>query len=77
MLNQHQLFKGRYEAVNVAGEGDVEKTHDDALAQMLTAIAENPRTITLSCGKFTAGVTVKDRRRYFSCKCYLPHCMTG
>jgi hypothetical protein len=60
MLNQHPAFKGQYEVVNVAGEGDVEKPYDDALAQVRTAIAENPRTITLSCGKLTTGVTVKE-----------------
>jgi hypothetical protein len=60
MLNQHPAFKGQYEVVNVAGEGDVEKPYDDALALVRTAIAENSRTITLSCGKLTTGVTVKE-----------------
>ena len=59
MLKQHPGFQG-YEVVNVAGEGDVEKPYDDALAEVREAIKNHDRTITLSCGKLTTGVTVKE-----------------
>ncbi len=59
MLRRHPGFEG-YEVVNVAGEGDVEKPYDDALAEVREAIKNHDRTITLSCGKLTTGVTVKE-----------------
>ena len=59
MLKQHPGFQG-YEVVNVAGEGDIEKPYDDALAEVREAIKNHDRTITLSCGKLTTGVTVKE-----------------
>lgn len=59
MLKKHPCFQG-YEIVNVAGEGDVEKPYDDALAEVREAIKNHDRTITLSCGKLTTGVTVKE-----------------
>ena len=59
MLKKHPGFQG-YEVVNVAGEGDVEKPYDDALAEVRAAIKSHDRTITLSCGKLTTGVTVKE-----------------
>ena len=59
MLKEHPVF-GEYEIVNVAGEGDVEQPYDDALQAVRKAIKEKPYTITLSCGKLTTGVTVKE-----------------
>ena len=59
MLKKHPVFHD-YEVVNVAGEGDVEKPYDDALAEVREAIKNHDRTITLSCGKLTTGVTVKE-----------------
>ncbi len=59
MLKKHPSFQD-YEVVNVAGEGDVEKPYDDALAEVREAIQNHDRTITLSCGKLTTGVTVKE-----------------
>ncbi len=59
MLKKHPGFQG-YEVVNVAGEGDVEKPYDDALEEVREAIKNHDRTITLSCGKLTTGVTVKE-----------------
>lgn len=59
MLKEHPVFAA-YEIVNVAGEGDVEQPYDDALQAVRKAIKENPYTITLSCGKLTTGVTVKE-----------------
>lgn len=57
LLRRHPVF-GSYEIVNVAGEGDVEKPYDDALKEVRSAINKHDRTITLSCGKLTTGVTV-------------------
>ena len=61
LLQAHPVF-GKYIIVNVAGEGDVEMPYDDALALVRSAIQndENKGTITLSCGKLTTGVTVKE-----------------
>ena len=59
LLKQHPVFQS-YEIVNVAGEGDVEQPYDDALKAVRTAIKHHSHTITLSCGKLTTGVTVKE-----------------
>lgn len=64
----------KYQIVNVAGDGDDpiydrneskeqvekrEKKEHDALEKVKQAIANNDRTITISCGRLTTGVTVK------------------
>ena len=59
MLKSHPVFS-QYEVVNVAGEGDVEQPYDDALRAVRKAIKNNNRSITLSCGRLTTGVTVKE-----------------
>ena len=59
LLKEHPVFRN-YEIVNVAGEGDVEQPYDDALKAVRDAIKKNSHTITLSCGKLTTGVTVKE-----------------
>ena len=59
MLKEHPVFRN-YEVVNVAGDGDVEQPYDDALKAVRNAIKKNSHTITLSCGKLTTGVTVKE-----------------
>lgn len=59
LLKKHPVFRN-YEVVNVAGEGDVEQPYDDALKAVRGAIKMNSHTITLSCGKLTTGVTVKE-----------------
>ncbi len=61
LLKEHPIF-GQFEIVNVAGDGDEEVENDDALSLVEKAMGENPedsRTITLSCGKLTTGVSVK------------------
>ncbi|OPZ48564.1 MAG: Eco57I restriction-modification methylase [Bacteroidetes bacterium ADurb.BinA104] len=61
MLKTHPIFS-QFDIVNVAGEGDLEEENDDALNMVEKAMGDNPeetRTITLSCGKLTTGVTVK------------------
>jgi len=62
MLKNHAAFSF-FEIVNVAGEGDEEEAHDEALKKVRKAIkkaGENGYTITLSCGKLTTGVTVPE-----------------
>lgn len=68
LLKAHPIFgqfigaNGDSGIVNVAGDGDEEVESDDALKMVNAAIGDNPedtRTITLSCGKLTTGVTVR------------------
>jgi hypothetical protein len=64
MLKKHPLFgqESAFGIANVAGEGDHdEETHyQNALALVRKTIAEHPNSITLSCGRLTTGVTVKE-----------------
>lgn len=57
MLKEHRVFYD-YEIINVAGDGDEERPFDDALKLVQKGIKEHEKTITLSCGRLTAGVTV-------------------
>jgi superfamily II DNA or RNA helicase len=60
ILKAHNIFQ-HFTVVNVAGDGDEEVKKDDALRLVLNAISDKPeetRTITLSCGRLTTGVTV-------------------
>lgn len=61
MLRNHPVF-GLFEVVNVAGDGDEEEANEEALRKVEKAIGPDPdktRTITLSCGRLTTGVSVK------------------
>ncbi len=61
LLKAHSIFS-QFDIVNVAGDGDEEVENDDALKLVNKAMGDNPeetRTITLSCGKLTTGVTVR------------------
>lgn len=58
-----------YTIVNVAGEGDTQNRFDsyeqarfekNALERVREAICHNPKTITLSCGRLTMGVSVPE-----------------
>lgn len=60
LLRSHDTFR-KYKIVNVAGDGDEEEDHDEALQKVENAIGKDPtktRTITLSCGRLTTGVSV-------------------
>lgn len=62
LLKSHPVF-GFYSIVNVAGNGDEEIASKDALKAVREAITDHPektRTITLSCGRLTTGVTVPE-----------------
>lgn len=59
-LREHPVF-GYFEIVNVAGDGDEDEENRDALEMVKKAIGIDPdqtRTITLSCGRLTTGVSV-------------------
>lgn len=59
MLKNHPRFND-YEIVNIAGDGDEERPYDEALGLVKSAIKVYPKTITISCGKLTTGVTVRE-----------------
>ncbi|MBQ9496920.1 MAG: DEAD/DEAH box helicase family protein, partial [Selenomonadaceae bacterium] len=59
LLKRNKIF-GAFKVVNVAGNGDSDDEPDDALKQVRRAIDNHEYTITLSCGKLTAGVTVPE-----------------
>ena len=63
LMGKHPVFgSGQFNIVNVAGSDDEESA--DALNSVKTAIAGAEKTdtytITLSCGKLTTGVTIKE-----------------
>lgn len=70
-LKEHELFK-EYEIVLAAGNGiikdeeeefnDVEmnKTIEKSYDKVVKAIAENPKTITISVGQLTTGITIPE-----------------
>ncbi|MDO4466568.1 MAG: Eco57I restriction-modification methylase domain-containing protein [Bacillota bacterium] len=64
LMKKHPVFgSGVFEIVNVAGNGDEEEKYEEALKKVRNAIQntkEGEYTITLSCGKLTTGVTVKE-----------------
>lgn len=62
LLKSHPIF-GQFTILNVAGDGDEEIDSSSALDAVKNAITKNPedtRTITLSCGRLTTGVTVPE-----------------
>lgn len=72
LINRHKLHtKYGFEVVNVAGEGSgieeakdnagkIEQKEKDALRKVKKAIAGHKKTITLSCGRLTTGVSVPE-----------------
>lgn len=59
LIQQHPHFSD-FEVVNIAGDGDEEKPYDEALALVRSSIKSFSKTITISCGKLTTGVTVRE-----------------
>lgn len=67
MMKSHSIFS-LFKVVNVAGDGDEEEKSEEALKKVYNAIndaGEDGYTITLSCGKLTTGVTVKEWNTVF------------
>ena len=71
LLKEHPIFGtkcGKFHIINAAGDGNIEDKDGSALADVLNNIRgnkelnikEKPYTITLSCGKLTTGVSVKE-----------------
>lgn len=64
LMKSHPVFGSTaFKIVNVAGDGDSEEENKDALNLVKTAIKEagtEGYTITLSCGKLTTGVTIRE-----------------
>lgn len=64
LMMKHPVFgSGAFNIVNVAGAGDEEESYNDALSKVQNAIQETlpgNYTITLSCGRLTTGVTVRE-----------------
>ena len=66
LLKQHPVFSN-FEIVNVAGAGDYDENASslgatealDAVNKAIGSAPEESRTITISCGRLTTGVTVK------------------
>lgn len=62
LLKAHPVFS-QFDIVNVAGDGDEEIDTSDALKAVRKAMSNHPedtRTITISCGRLTTGVTVPE-----------------
>ena len=59
LIQRHPNFKD-FEVVNIAGDGDEEKPYDEALTLVRSSIKSYTKTITISCGKLTTGVTVRE-----------------
>jgi len=59
ILRTHPIFSG-FSIANIAGDGDAEQQYDVALKLVKKNIADHPYTITISCGKLTTGVTVRE-----------------
>ena len=60
LLGEHVFFKD-YEVILAAGNGDEDRITKTALEEVRQKIGKNPfetKTITLSCGQLTTGVTV-------------------
>ena len=60
ILQSHPVFQ-HFKVVNVAGDGDEDEENKNALAAVEEAIGKDPdatRTITLSCGRLTTGVSI-------------------
>ena len=73
MIDNHRIHTELgYEVISVAGEGSklelkdeddsagIEKIEKDALRKVQTAVKKFPKTITLSCGRLTTGVSVPE-----------------
>lgn len=64
LMLKHPVFgSGMFDIVNVAGNGDEEEDSEEALSKVRNAIksaGKDGYTITLSCGKLTTGVTVRE-----------------
>ena len=59
LLNHHSVFK-EYKVVLAVGNGDEESENQKAITEVREAIKNNDKTITLSVGQLTTGVTIPE-----------------
>ncbi len=63
LLKEHEVFS-EYEVIIAAGDGNAEtediSKNEESLARVKKAIEENDKTITLSVGQLTTGITVPE-----------------
>src|SRR5574344_1786426 len=59
LLKQHPVFK-EYEVILAAGSGDDDSENQKAITAVHDAIKKNDKTITLSVGQLTTGVTIPE-----------------
>lgn len=62
-LKKHPAFKDEYEVIVAAGDGkteDDDNAHQKAFDKVVDAIAKYDKTITLSVGQLTTGVTIPE-----------------
>ncbi len=59
VLKNHELFKD-YEVILAAGTGDNEGIGKQSLEKVQNAIRNYDKTITLSCGQLTTGITIPE-----------------
>ena len=70
LLKRHDIFK-HFSIVNVAGDKDADEARENALDELRTKITNRgrkTRSITLSCGRLTTGVTVPEWSAIFYLK---------
>ena len=59
LIKEHDTFK-QYYVINVAGEGDDDQDNSDSVKNVKDNIASHEKTITLTCGRLTTGVSVPE-----------------
>lgn len=59
LIKAHHILK-QYYVINVAGEGDDDQDNRDSVKNVKDNIASHEKTITLTCGRLTTGVSVPE-----------------
>jgi len=59
LIKAHDILK-QYYVINVAGEGDDDQDNSDSVKNVKDNIASHEKTITLTCGRLTTGVSVPE-----------------
>ena len=59
LIKEHNILK-EYQVINVAGDGDDDQDNTNSVQNVKDNIAVHPKTITLTCGRLTTGVSVPE-----------------
>lgn len=59
LIREHEILK-QYYVINVAGEGDDDQDNSDSVKKVKDNIAAHDKTITLTCGRLTTGVSIPE-----------------